>query len=85
VLEKEENEDDDVDGCCRCEGKWRNNRWRGRSMVERMVVMSAVTMMVVEGHDEERKKREKNVVETREEAIFFVIFIPLPLTPIYRR
>jgi hypothetical protein len=39
-------------------------------MVERMVVKSAVTMVVVEGHDEERKKREKNVVETREEAIF---------------
>jgi hypothetical protein len=54
-------------------------------MVERMVVKSAVKMVVVEGHDEERKKREKNVVETREEAIFFVIFIPLPLTPIYRR
>ena len=68
-------------GYCRCEGKRRNNRWRGRSMVERMVVKSAVKMVVVEGHDEERKRREKNVVETREEAIFFVIFIPLPPHP----
>jgi len=46
-----------------------------------MVVKSAMTMVVVEGHDEGRKKREKNVVETREEAIFFVIFIPLPPHP----
>jgi hypothetical protein len=39
-------------------------------MVERMVVKSAVTMVVVEGHDKGRKKREKNVVETREKAMF---------------
>ena len=39
-----------------------------------MVVKSAVTMVVVEGHGEERKKRERNVVETREKAIFFCDF-----------
>jgi hypothetical protein len=54
-------------GCCRRGGKRRSNRWRGRSVVERMVVKPTMIVVVAEGTIEKEKeererryKKEKN-------------------------
>jgi hypothetical protein len=50
--------------CCRCGGKGRRNQWRGRSVVERMVVESAAAVVVTEG-TAEKEKEERVLVEKR--------------------
>jgi len=47
-------------GCCCHRGKGRSNQWRGKSVVERIVVKSAVIVVVVAG----TIKKEKNERET---------------------
>jgi hypothetical protein len=51
-------------GCYRCGGKGRSNRWRGRSVMERIVVKHVVTVVVAEGTAE--KERERETAEKRE-------------------
>jgi len=51
MLEKEENEMVALMGCCRCGGRERSNRWRGRSVVERIVAEGTV--------EKEKEERER--------------------------
>jgi hypothetical protein len=46
-------------GCCRRRGKRRSNRWRGRSVVERMVVKPAVIVVMAEGTIEKEKEERE--------------------------
>jgi len=59
-------------GCCCHRGKGRSHQWRGRSVVERIVVKSAVIVVVVEGtiekekeERERRHKKEKNIIDLK--------------------
>jgi hypothetical protein len=51
--------------CSRCGGKGRRNRWRGRSVVERMVVKPAVVVVVAEGTAEKEKGERVLVAEKK--------------------
>jgi hypothetical protein len=57
MLEKEENEMMALMGCCRCGGRERSNRWRGRSAVERIVAEGTVEK---EKEERETTEKEKN-------------------------
>jgi hypothetical protein len=51
--------------CCRSGGKGRRNQWRGRSVVERMVVKPAVAALVDEGTTEKEKGERVLVAEKK--------------------
>jgi hypothetical protein len=96
VLEKEENENGGADELLPLWRKREKHQWRGRSMVERMVVQSTMRVVVVaegtaekeKGERERRQKKKKN----RGGGWFFFDFGPNFLLPqaikstsIYRR
>jgi hypothetical protein len=79
-------------GCCRRRGKRRSNRWRGRSVVERMVVKPAVIVVAAEGTIEKEKEERDDIKKrkTGEDNWFFVNFgldlrQAMKSTSIYRR
>jgi hypothetical protein len=83
--------------CCRCGEKGRRNQWRGRSVVERMVVKPGVAVLVDEGTAEKEKGERVLVAEKKRRKTegccwFFVNFglnflLPQAIqsTSIYRR
>jgi len=98
VLEKEENENGGADELLPLWRKREKHQWRGRSVVERMVVQPAVTVVVVaegmtekEKGERERERRQKKK-KNRGGGWFFSDFGPNFLLPqaiygdsIYRR
>jgi hypothetical protein len=66
VLEKEENENGGADELLPLWRKREKHQWRGRSVVERMVVQSAVTVVVVAEGTAEKEKGERERERERE-------------------
>jgi len=70
-------------GCCRCGGKGRSNRWRGRNVVERVAVklMMRVLVAAVGCWDDRERERERKTKReggrNREEADFLLTLDPI--------
>jgi hypothetical protein len=84
VLEKEENENGGADELLPLWRKKEKHQWRGRSVVERMVVQPAVTVVAVaEGTTEKEKgEREREAAEKEEKQGRWLVFSPI-LDPIF--
>jgi len=84
VLEKEENENGGADELLPLWRKREKHQWRGRSVVERMVVQPAVTVVVVaegttekEKGERERERDDRKRRKTGEVAGFSPILDPI--------
>jgi hypothetical protein len=53
-------------GCCRCEGKGRSNRWRGRNVVERVAVKLMMRVLVAAVGCWDDREREREIDRERE-------------------
>jgi hypothetical protein len=86
VLEKEENENGGADELLPLWRKREKHQWRGRSVVERMVVQPAVTVVVVAEGTAEKEKGEREAAEKEEKQGRWLVFLQaIKSTSIYRR
>jgi len=77
MLEKEENENGGADELLPLWRKREKHQWRGRSMVERMVVQTAMTVVVAAEGTTEKEKGERETTEKEEKKGRWLVFLRL--------